>query len=73
MIPRNAEPTSHRPVYQRIGRTEPARTAQRDLPEQPLSYSPTEAERVWRLLRQSAEGCNAASQPEVDTTGWDAA
>lgn len=48
---------SHRPIYARIGRDEPAVTNQRDLPNL-VSYSPTEADRVWKLLRQSAEGCN---------------
>lgn len=55
--------TSHRSPYPRIGRAEPVVASQRDLPNL-VSYSPTEAERVWKLLRQCAEGCN-----QVGSTG----
>jgi hypothetical protein len=64
MIAHNAMVTVHRPIYQRIGRREPARPLQEFLTDQ-MSYSPAEADRIWRLVRQCAEGCNQVVASEA--------
>lgn len=58
MIPRNASVTSHRTPFPRID-LNPVRRAVADGAEEGFSYSPAETARIWGLLRQSAEGCNA--------------
>lgn len=73
IISRYAYVLENRPIYRRIGRDEPQRAVQRDLPDV-VSYSPTEADRIWRITRQTAEGtCLPTAQHDVDTSGWDAA
>jgi hypothetical protein len=44
------------------------------------TVGPSEADRIWRITRQTAEGCNApvvadAAEPTpvVDMAGWDVA
>jgi hypothetical protein len=64
---RSLEPIEHRPVYKRID-LHPVRA--KELPEptnalQELLRS-TEADRIWAITRQTAEGCN---QPAAEGTG----
>jgi hypothetical protein len=65
-------------IYKRIeiGPRERPRVDQRDVVEAPSSYSPSEADRIWRLLRQTAEGTCAPVAPvehQVDQSGWESA
>jgi hypothetical protein len=80
VIPRNAEPIEHRQVYKPINlhlvRRPPEAADPVDLLGEALRR--TKAERIWKITKQTAEGCNAPSvepapQPEVCTDGWDAA
>jgi hypothetical protein len=63
MIPRNPTVVMHRPPLKRIGdaRTRPVEAAVVDLGWEERYV---EQQRIWGLLRQSAEGCNQVAVAE---------
>jgi hypothetical protein len=70
-------------IYKRIEIGPPIgpRVDQRDVVEAPSSYSPSECDRIWKLVKQTAQGTCAPivseGKPEdwkdCDTSGWEAA
>lgn len=82
---KSIDPIEHRPVYRRIpigsdykpGPPMPASIPQPVYAEQQARLA--EGERIWALVKQTAMGTNAptvvpaSQEPDVDTSGWDAA
>jgi len=63
----------HRPPLKRIEiGSKPRNKPQIDMGEFG-TYSPAEVDRIWKITRQVAEGVNAPGEPQVDSSGWDAA
>jgi hypothetical protein len=58
--------TDHTVVLHRTPRPRidlnPVRKRPEDVTEMDFSYSPAECDRIWGLIRQSAEGCNATTE-----------
>jgi hypothetical protein len=75
MIPRNASPIGHvsprPPIDLNYRHPGPANVEPDDY--QPLSAA--ECARIWKLVRQAAEGSNVGAVPEPDvcTDGWEVA
>jgi hypothetical protein len=55
---------AHRPPLKRIDTSRPARPAEPPSIDLDCIGRFTEQERIWRLLRQSAEGCNSVEVGE---------
>jgi hypothetical protein len=71
MIPRNAEVSEHRPPLKRIDHS-PV-WPKRAIVDHGISIPViVENARIWRLIKQCAEGTNATVEA-VDPAGWDAA
>jgi hypothetical protein len=54
--------TEHRPPLKRIDNSRPARPAEAPTIDLNCIAAFQEQERIWKLLRQSAEGCNSVAE-----------
>lgn len=86
MIPRDVKPIGHVPPYKRIDLWGPRPPTKIVDPISDETWEVVrrvqlrEADRMWAITRQVAEGCNAptaiapaVTTPEVCTDGWEAA
>ena len=72
MIPRDARPVEHRSPYKRVDLCAqqpitPADAGSTELDATNAAVRRLEGKRIWDLIKQTAEGCNAPTNvPEVD-------